>query len=91
MKDEMSACVIGIQGSEVVFSPMGGPDGLEAKGTDWKDRRPKDEFWLSMKDTVDVLSGRPGATDCCDECGKLLYGNIMQAGAPLQPTISKVG
>ena len=84
MKDEMSACVIGIQGSEVVFSPMGGPDGLEAKGTDWKDRRPKDEFWLGMKSTVDILSGRPSSTDCCEDCGKLLYGEA------LNPTISRV-
>ena len=104
MKDEMSACVIGIQGSEVVFSPMGGPDGLEAKGTDWKDRRPKDEFWLGMKATVDILSGRPSTHDCCDECGKLLYGNPINPmsktghgtftpseygeGVPLNPTIS---
>jgi 6-phosphofructokinase 1 len=86
VNDDMSACVIGIQGSEVVFSPMGGEKGLENTATDWKLRRPKDEFWLGMKATVDILSGRPGATDCCEECGKLLYG-----GMGLQPTISRIG
>lgn len=70
--DPMSASVIGVQGSEVVFSPMGGPNGLEAKATDWKERRPLDEFWRPMSATVDVLSGRPQKDDCCKECGKLL-------------------
>ena len=72
MQDEMSASVIGIQGSEVVFSAMGGEKGLEAVATDWKDRRPKNEFWLQMKDTVDVLSGRPKAGQSCGECGRSL-------------------
>lgn len=81
--DEMSAAVIGIQGSEVVFSPMGGPNGLEETETDWKDRRPKSEFWYNMKDTVDILSGRPKTTDCCEECGKVLSGET------LRPVISK--
>jgi 6-phosphofructokinase 1 len=85
MNDEMSACVIGIQGSEVVFSPLGGPNGLEEKDTDWKARRPKNEFWLSMKATVDILSGRPAMTDCCEDCGKLLYGERIE------PTVSKSG
>ena len=84
--DPLSAAVIGVQGSEVVFTPMGGDQGLEAVGTDWKERRPKDEFWMSIKDTVDILSGRPRKTDTCEECGKLL-------GAPndiqLRPVISK--
>lgn len=75
--DEMSAAVIGIQGSEVVFTPLGGPTGLEETGTDWADRRPKNEFWMSMKNTVDILSGRPKSADCCDECGKLLSGEPM--------------
>ncbi|KAI9880889.1 MAG: hypothetical protein M1823_006697, partial [Watsoniomyces obsoletus] len=78
MKDDMSACVIGIQGSEVVFSPLGGPTGLEEKDTDWKARRPKNEFWLGMKATVDILSGRPAMTDCCEDCGKLLYGERIE-------------
>ncbi|KPI39685.1 ATP-dependent 6-phosphofructokinase [Cyphellophora attinorum] len=71
--DPMSAVVIGIIGSEVKFSALGGPDGLEAKGTDWKDRRPRNEFWLGDKGTVDILSGRPKPEDSCEECGKTLY------------------
>jgi 6-phosphofructokinase 1 len=71
--DPMSAVVIGIIGSEVKFSALGGPDGLEAEGTDWKDRRPKNEFWLGDKGTVDILSGRPKPEDSCEECGKTLY------------------
>ena len=70
MQDDMSAAVIGIQGSEVVFTAMGGERGLEAIATDWKDRRPKNEFWLKMKDTVDVLSGRLKAAEACGECGR---------------------
>lgn len=73
-KDPMSAVVIGIQGSEVVFTPMGGEKGLEATETDWKLRRPKNEFWRPLKGTVDILSGRPKDKDCCTECGKLLGG-----------------
>lgn len=72
MEDDMSAAVIGIQGSEVVFSAMGGEKGLENTATDWKDRRPKDEFWYKMKDTVEILSGRPKASQACGECGKPL-------------------
>lgn len=72
MQDDMSAAVIGVQGSEVVFSAMGGERGLELVATDWKDRRPKNEFWLGMKDTVDVLSGRPKAGTPCRECGRPL-------------------
>src|SRR5271154_426923 len=72
MKDELSAVVIGIQGAQVAFSAMGGDKGLEKVETDWKSRRPKNEFWLKMKDTVDVLSGRPKATDCCEGCGRIL-------------------
>jgi 6-phosphofructokinase 1 len=55
-KDPMSTSVIGITGASVVFSPM---EDLEAADTDWKNRRPKRAYWLSMKDTVDMLSGRP--------------------------------
>jgi 6-phosphofructokinase 1 len=76
--DPLSAAVIGIQGSEVVFTAMGGEDGLEANGTDWVDRRPKDEFWMSMKETVDILSGRPKVSDCCEECGKFLSGDAIK-------------
>ncbi|KAF2236863.1 6-phosphofructokinase [Viridothelium virens] len=56
--DNMSAVVIGIRGAKVKFSPM---DEIEKEETDWKDRRPKNEFWLDYKDVVDTLSGRPTA------------------------------
>ncbi|KKY27061.1 putative 6-phosphofructokinase alpha subunit [Phaeomoniella chlamydospora] len=70
--DPRSASVIGVQGSQVLFSPMGGENGLESQSTDWKDRRPKDEFWLKIKDTVDILSGRAQMKDRarCHECGQ---------------------
>lgn len=80
--DPLSVAVIGIQGSEVVFTPMGGDGGLEAEGTDWQDRRPKNEFWMAMKDTVDVLSGRPKLRDCCEECGKPLSGEVVRPVIP---------
>lgn len=79
MKNDLSASVIGIQGSEVVFSGLGGEKGLENVATDWKSRRPKNEFWLDMKDTVDILSGRPKTTDVCEECGKTLSGDTLRA------------
>ncbi|KAL4765287.1 ATP-dependent 6-phosphofructokinase [Aspergillus foveolatus] len=60
-KDEMSATVIGIKGSQVLFSVMGGEHGLEKVETDWARRRPKAEFWLQLQDTVNILSGRAGA------------------------------
>jgi 6-phosphofructokinase 1 len=87
MKDELSAVVIGIQGAQVVFSAMGGDKGLEKVETDWKLRRPKKEFWLKMKDTVDILSGRPKATDCCEECGRM-FGSTTPVKR-LTPTVSK--
>ena len=43
---------------------------LETEETDWQNRRPKNEFWMNLKNTVDTLSGRPQATDCCSECGR---------------------
>ena len=54
--DEMSASVIGIRGATVKFSSMAM---VEKHETDWKHRRPKDEFWMQLKDVVNVLSGRP--------------------------------
>lgn len=57
--DPMSASIIGIKRSRVEFSPM---ETVERDETDWKNRRPKDEFWLSWKDTVNMLSGRPTST-----------------------------
>ena len=59
--------VIGIKGAKIVFSDM---ETLENVDTDWKARRPKDESWLKLKPTVDILSGRPKPEDCCDSCGK---------------------
>lgn len=58
--DDLSAAVIGVKGSQVLFSPMGGETGLEATETDWVRRRPKSEFWLELQDVVNVLSGRSG-------------------------------
>ncbi|OAA47060.1 6-phosphofructokinase [Metarhizium rileyi] len=55
-KDPNSTSVIGIQGSEVVFTPM---KALEEQGTDWPNRRPKAAHWLEVRDVVDMLGGRP--------------------------------
>lgn len=54
--DPLSASVIGIQGSDVVFSPM---KALEEQGTDWPNRRPKAAAWLHIREIVDILGGRP--------------------------------
>ncbi|KAJ5701076.1 hypothetical protein N7488_008624 [Penicillium malachiteum] len=56
--DPLSVTVIGVKGSQVLFSPMGGATGLEETETDWARRRPKSEFWLELQDVVNVLSGR---------------------------------
>ncbi|KAL7900790.1 6-phosphofructokinase [Trichoderma sp. TUCIM 5745] len=55
-KDPHSTSVIGIQGSEVVFTPI---VELEEKDTDWPNRRPKAAHWLDMREVVDILGGRP--------------------------------
>lgn len=55
-KDPNSTSVIGIQGSEVVFTPM---KTLEEQGTDWPNRRPKIAHWLAMREVADILGGRP--------------------------------
>ncbi|KAE9987874.1 hypothetical protein EG328_001300 [Venturia inaequalis] len=55
-KDPMSCAVIGILGAKVKFSAM---EKVENDQTDWKHRRPKDEFWMNLKSLVDMLSGRP--------------------------------
>lgn len=65
--DEESFAVIGIKGASVIFTSM---ERLEREETNWKERRPKDENWLQYKRTVDTLSGRPKALECCDRCGK---------------------
>jgi 6-phosphofructokinase 1 len=54
--DPMSCSVIGIRGARVKFSAM---KQIEDEETDWKHRRPKDEYWMGLKDLVDMLSGRP--------------------------------
>lgn len=58
-EDPMSAAVIGIRGARVKFSSM---EKIEREETDWKDRRPKDEFWMDLIQVVDTLSGRRKAT-----------------------------
>ncbi|KAG6299450.1 hypothetical protein E4U09_008152 [Claviceps aff. purpurea] len=55
-KDPNSTSVIGIQGSEVVFTPM---EVLEESGTDWPNRRPRVAHWLGLREVVNVLEGRP--------------------------------
>ncbi|RDA86072.1 hypothetical protein CP532_1292 [Ophiocordyceps camponoti-leonardi (nom. inval.)] len=55
-KDPNSTSVIGIQGTEVVFTPM---KKLEEEATDWPNRRPKYAYWLHMREVVDILGGRP--------------------------------
>ncbi|KAK3679371.1 6-phosphofructokinase, alpha subunit [Recurvomyces mirabilis] len=54
-EDPMSATVIGIRGARVKFSAM---EKIEREETDWKDRRPKDEFWIELGGVVNTLSGR---------------------------------
>lgn len=56
--DPLSVTVIGIKGSKLLFSPM---EQVEKKETEWHRRRPKHEFWMALKETVDTLSGRPQA------------------------------
>ena len=56
--DSMSISVIGIKGSKLLFSPM---ETVEKRETEWHRRRPKHEFWMALKETVDTLSGRPQA------------------------------
>lgn len=57
--DPMSMTVIGIKGASVVFTPM---EELEEHDTDWANRRPKAAYWRYMKETVDILGGRPKYT-----------------------------
>jgi 6-phosphofructokinase 1 len=55
LDDPMSCAVIGIRGAKVQFTDMAK---IETEETDWKHRRPKDEYWTSLKTLVDILSGR---------------------------------
>ncbi|OLL22139.1 ATP-dependent 6-phosphofructokinase [Neolecta irregularis DAH-3] len=54
-KDESSAAVIGIRGSNILFTPVSRLMTLE---TDKTKRRPKDAWWGQFKGLVDILSGR---------------------------------
>jgi hypothetical protein len=73
--DPKSAAVIGIRGAKVKFSSM---EKIETEETDWKDRRPTDEFWMNLVDIVDTLSGRPKAS-------RTLPGSPAFAGVPGVP------
>ncbi|OAQ57729.1 6-phosphofructokinase [Purpureocillium lilacinum] len=55
-KDPSSAAVIGIQGSEVVFTPI---KILEEQNTDWQNRRPNAAHWLGSYEIGNILGGRP--------------------------------
>ncbi|KAK4989428.1 hypothetical protein LTR28_001589, partial [Elasticomyces elasticus] len=46
-EDPLSATVIGIKGARVKFRPM---QHIEEFETDWKDRRPREEFWMGLID-----------------------------------------
>ncbi|GIJ92567.1 6-phosphofructokinase, alpha subunit [Aspergillus pseudoviridinutans] len=78
--DPLSAAVIGVKGSQVLFSAMGGEDGLEATETDWARRRPKTEFWLELQNYVNILSGRAAAGKPMWSC----YESI-EPSAPTSP------
>jgi 6-phosphofructokinase 1 len=54
--DPMSCVVIGVRGARLSFSPM---VEIEANETDWKHRRPKNEFWMAVAGLSDILAGRP--------------------------------
>ena len=81
VQSEKSMAVIGIRGAKVVFSGM---EQLETKETNWRDRRPRDEYWIGLKDIVDELSGRPTAGDCCSECGRMRQADPDPAVPPVK-------
>lgn len=54
-EDPLSYSVIGIKGASLVFSSM---KQVEEHETDWANRRPRDAWWLWMKEMVDGMSGR---------------------------------
>lgn len=55
-KDPMSCAIIGISGAQVRLSSM---ERVENEETDWKHRRPKNEYWSALTSLGDVLAGRP--------------------------------
>ncbi|KAK3703142.1 6-phosphofructokinase, alpha subunit [Vermiconidia calcicola] len=75
--DPMSAALIGIRGARVKFTSM---EKIERVETDWKDRRPKDEFWMNLVDIVDTLSGRPKT------CRTPAPGSPVMSGVPQDHT-----
>jgi hypothetical protein len=77
--DPMSAAIIGIRGARVKFSSM---ERIEREETDWKDRRPINEFWMNLVDIVDTLSGRPKA--CRTLPGSPAMAGVL--GVPLDHT-----
>ncbi|KAK5169639.1 6-phosphofructokinase, alpha subunit [Saxophila tyrrhenica] len=78
--DPMSAAIIGVRGSRVKFSPM---ERIEREETDWKDRRPKEEFWMNLIDIVDTLSGRPKGSRTPMPGSPALQGNVPQDHTPM--------
>jgi hypothetical protein len=78
--DPMSASVIGIRGAKVKFSAM---ERIEREETDWKDRRPKEEFWMNLVDIVDTLSGRPKACRTPLPGSPAIPGNVPQDHTPM--------
>lgn len=78
--DPMSAAIIGIRGARVKFSPM---ERIENEETDWKDRRPLNEFWMNLVNVVDTLSGRP------QSCREGMPGSPPVAGANGTPNPKK--
>ena len=75
--DPMSTAIIGIRGAKVVFSPM---ERIENEETDWKQRRPKNEFWMNLVSVVDTLSGRPTAARTPPQQGSPSAGNGTASG-----------
>lgn len=83
-EDPMSTAIIGIRGARVKFNPM---ERIERDETDWKDRRPKDEFWMSLVDIVDTLSGRPKSCRTPMPGSPALNGlELPHANGPAKPT-----
>lgn len=78
--DPMSAAIIGVRGSKVKFSPM---ERIEREETDWKDRRPKNEFWMNLIDIVDTLSGRPKACRTPMPGSPAIHGSVPQDHTPM--------
>lgn len=74
LDEPLSAAVIGVRSAQVLVSPM---ETVERRETDWKNRRPKEEFWMGLRSIVDTLSGRNGKEG----------GNNQKGGAaPPPPT-----